>query len=146
MTKKVTPITTISEHLAGEVREAFRASAYHKHYGEDAKAGREAISQSIERGLIEFEGEAKSIKTEWGLITKSERKNSEVDKQTLIDLVEAGVITYETLINMASFNGEDLKKVGCEEAVNDKAPTVSLSLKPNDLIKKEVLEEIKKAA
>ena len=136
---KKSDVEQLPEKLDGLLRDGFTCSVLQKKFEEDGKEIRGEVVTYLESNTDGFEVEvSKSFKTEYGAVNFKQRQNFEVDKDALIELVNSGKITIETLVHLGSFAGAKLKEAGCGVAVSDGDPTEYLELRPNKEFKEKV--------
>jgi hypothetical protein len=132
----------LPKKLDGTLEAAFTCSVLEKKLKDDGKVLRDQIKTYLKDNEDGFDiTQNESFKTEYGSVRLEEYNSKvEIDKDKLIELVEAGKITIETLIHQASFKAELKQAVG--EKVYDDLTTIikgeKLVLKANSEFKSKI--------
>lgn len=136
---KQSEVVSLPEALEQSVKLGMTASVLEKKFGALSKEHRGEIKEYLETNKEGFEIEAsKAIKTEYGNVTFKVRSNFSVDSEKLIEAAKAGKVTLESLVSMAKFSADDLKKIGLGDAVSEATATEYVELRPNKDFKEEI--------
>ena len=120
----------------------FTCSVLEKKFKEDGKEFREGVVGYLETNDDGFEIEvSKSFATPYGKANLKTRANFDVDKDKLIELVNSGAVTIETLIHLGSFAGKKLQDAGLSDAVSEGDATEFLELRASSEFKDRVDRE-----
>jgi hypothetical protein len=140
--KKESSTVQLPEVLNELVVNGMTASCLEKKYKEEGSGFRKDIVSYLESNDDGFDIElSKAIKTEHGNLTFKKRTSFDIDKDALIELVNDGTLTIETIINMAKFDAKQLTSVVGEskfKEISEEKTTEYLELRPSPDFKESV--------
>jgi len=138
-TKKTEEVQSLPKQLDELLESGFTASVLHKKFETIAKTHRGEIKEYFEDNADGYSIEvSKSVKTEYGSVILKQRANNSVDTEGLLKALEEGKVTPETLLSIAKFGAEDLKKIGLGSHVTELDPTEYIELRASADFKSEI--------
>jgi len=138
--KKEEKTLQIPEVLDDMLLAGFTSSCLEKHYKEMGSGARKGIKEYLETNTDGFEiSLSESWKCDYGSVNLKIRKSYDIDTDGIIEKVNEGKVTIETLLAVAKFSAADLAKLGLGDLCTEKPdPTEFIELRANAEFKEKV--------